>query len=1038
MHLQWRFGIALGFFLLLGDFNSTFAQVNSYGQLPLSFEPNQGQTDPRVKFLSRGNHHTLFLTPGEAVLVISSGSADRGTIQRSDTGVALRMRLVHANPQAEITGSEELPGKVNYLIGNDPKRWHSNLPTYARVQYKEVYPGIDLIYHGHEGQLEYDFVVYPGADPGRIGLELRGADRVEVDGDGDLLLHTTISTIRQRRPVIYQEVNGLRREVSGRYVLKDKHHVSFQVGTYDRGRPLVIDPIIYSTYLGGIANDSGNAIAVDSAGSAYLTGFTLSPDFPTTAGAFQRTLPSAGGNAFVTKLNPAGSTQVYSTYLGGGSNQDEGFGIAVDSAGSAYVTGFTSSTDFPTTAGAFQRTLADGATNAFVTKLDPAGSMPVYSTYLGGSNQDEGFGIALDSLGAAYVTGFTASPDFPTTLLAFQTMCACSLTNGFAADAFVTKLNATGSALVYSTYLGGNNTDEGLGIAVDLAGSAYVTGETASSTDFPRTLGAFQMTFGGGDFDAFVTKLSPTGSILVYSTYLGGSSTDEGLGIAADSAGSGYVTGFTSSSNFPTTPFAFQKTFGGGASDAFVTKLNPLGTAPLVYSTFLGGSAIDQGAGIAVDLAGSAHVTGFTRSGNFPTTPDAVQPSSGGNEDAFVTKLNPTGSGLASSTFLGGSGADFGLGIVVDLADSAYVTGNTASIDFPTTTGVFQTTLKGGADAFVAKIATVAAKTATTTKVSCMPNPVPVTSSTTCTATVSNAIGVVAPRPTGSVTFTSNGAGTFSSPSCTLNASGQCSVTYKPGATGTQTITATYGGDSVHAGSSGTTTVTATLRPTSTSVSCNPSSFQLGLSTTCIATVTDGAGAGATTPAGMVAFTSNGAGTFSSPSCTLNASGQCSVTYTPGATGTQTITATYGGDSVHAGSSGSTALTVTVPGASEVEGGGKIAVPRGLAEFGFEVERETNGGAPHGGLEYRNRPRRLTVHATRIRTLNIDGNTATFSGDCKKKFDGGQWVACTFWVTAIDNGNPGRGRDKFTIQVSGEPQEGSALIRGNIEIEPAH
>ena len=552
----------------------------AYGKLPLSFEANRGQTDPVVDFVARGSGYTLFLAASEAVLYLRTAAHlpvahARGESEDMSrrTGSVLRMQLLGAQT-AMALASDELPGKVNFFIGNDPSRWRTQIPTYAKIVYPEVYPGIDLVYYGDQGRLEYDFIVKPGADPAAIALSYAGTDEIRLDANGDLVLRLDDEEIRQTRPVAYQDVGGTRQEVTAAYRLGEHGDVGFDVGAYDRSAPLVIDPVLtYSTYLGGAGDDQGFGIAVDSSGSAYVTGVTGSTNFPT-LGAFQPTF--AGGiDAFVSKLNATGSALVYSTYLGG-SDDDEGLGIAVDASGSAYVTGFTGSTNFPTTAGAFQPTLAGGP-DAFVTKLNPAGSAPLlYSTYLGGSNIDGGFGIAVDSSGSAYVTGDTASTNFPT-LGAFQpTFGTVSCSNPpVCFDAFVTKLNPAGSALVYSSYLGGSDNDEGRGIAVDSSGSAYVTGFTLS-TNFPTT-GAFQPSL-AGRVDAFVTKLNPAGSALVYSTYLGGSAADAAFGIAVDAAGSAYLTGQTDSTNFPTTKRAFQKAHAGGQFDAFVAKILPPST----------------------------------------------------------------------------------------------------------------------------------------------------------------------------------------------------------------------------------------------------------------------------------------------------------------------------------------------------------------------------------------------------------------------------------------------------------------------------
>jgi hypothetical protein len=681
----------------------------SYGRLPLHFEANQGRAHKDVRFFSRGPGHGVYLTPSEAVLVLTRPDAKRdvrGVSEPQAKPVALRMSLVGAARKPLVNGIEEQPGKANYFTGNDPAKWRTNVPTYAKVHYREVYPGIDLLYYGNQRRLEYDFVVAPGADPQNITLAFKGADKIAIDA-GNLVLHVGGSEIRQHKPLIYQETDGVRREIDGGYVLKGANRVSFRLAAYDRSQPLIIDPVLaYSTYLGG---EAGVAIAVDGHGNAYVTGYTGSTDFPTTSGAFQST-PRGGFDAFVAKINSTGTALVYSTYLGG-RGSDGGGGIAVDTSGNAYVTGGTSSTDFPTTAGAFQTTCAGGffgsCEDAFVTKLNPDGSGLIYSSYLGGGSFDNGSGIAVDKSGSAYVTGGTNSADFPTTQSAFQTTFGGGPTDpnfGPPRDIFVTKLNPAGSGLIYSTYLGGDGKDDDLGggIAVDASGNAYVTGHT-NSTNFPTTAGAFQPVFAGGLWDAFVTKLDSTGSTLIYSTYLGGMGFDQAFAIAVDDRGHAYTTGRTNSANFPTVN-AFQG-FSGGGLDAFVTKLDPTGSA-LVYSTYLGGSSSEEADGIAVDLQGNAYVTGVTDSTNFRTTSRAFQPAhAGGNsQEAFVTKLDPVGS-LVYSSYLGGSGYEVGFAIAVDPGGNAYVTGETGSSDFRTTPGAFGQSFHGFfQDAFVAKI----------------------------------------------------------------------------------------------------------------------------------------------------------------------------------------------------------------------------------------------------------------------------------------------------------------------------------------------
>jgi hypothetical protein len=451
------------------------------------------------------------------------------------------------------------------------------VPTYAKVKYAAAYPGVDLVYYGQSRQLEYDFVVAPGADPTAITLSFEGIDHIDVDAQGDLVLSTAGGSLRFQKPIVYQEEDGRWQSIAGSYVRTGPHQAGFRLAAYDLARPLVIDPVLsYATYLGGSGRDDGLGIAVDAAGQAYVTGFTVSADFPTVH-PLQPTLN--GGDAFVAKLTADGSALVYATYLGGSYDFEFGTGIAVDAAGAAYVTGQTGSADFPTTPGAFQTTLAGGGDcggrpcdDAFVVKLTADGSALVYATYLGGRSTDRGTGIAVDAAGHAYVTGLTTSADFPTAHPLQPTL------GGGVGDAFVAKFTADGSALVYATYLGGSGYEFGTGIAVDAAGHAYVTGST-NSADFPTTPGAFQVTSGG---DAFVAKLNATGSALVYATYLGGSCGDGGTGIAVDAAGAAYVVGITTSADFPTTPGAFQVTSGtrecsprGVDQNAFVAKLTP-------------------------------------------------------------------------------------------------------------------------------------------------------------------------------------------------------------------------------------------------------------------------------------------------------------------------------------------------------------------------------------------------------------------------------------------------------------------------------
>jgi len=757
----------------------------AFGRLPMSFEANQGQTDARVQFLARGDGYGLFVTPTEAVLSLQGASP-------------LRMQLVGANPAPAAAGLDRLPGVSNYLIGNDPSRWHTNVPNFARVQEQGVYPGVDLTYYGSQRQLEYDFTVAPGADPGAIRLAFQGADSTKLDAQGNLVLHTTGGDVVEHAPVLYQESGGVRRPVAGRYVVGGGT-VGFAVGPYDRSKPLVIDPTLsYSTYLGGSDRDTGGGVAVDAAGSAYVTGEATSADFPTAGNPYQpavRGVPS--DDAFVAKFSPDGSTLIYSTYLGG-SGRDFGSRIAVDAAGDAYVGGETTSVDFPVK-NAFQPRYGGNLQSSFVTKLDPSGSGLIYSSYYGGSRgYDQIAGLAVDPAGNAYIAGQVLSGDIPIKNAFQPTFGIKGEFGGF--DAFVAKIAPSGSTLVYSTYLhgDGSGSDSASGIAADAAGNAYVIG-TTSSRRFPTTPNAFQP-FPLGFTDAFVTKFSPDGSALVYSTLLGGTGNNAGGGIAVDAAGSAYVTG-GASGDFPTvnpipsaSPGFGRNTSGGNRQDAFVAKFEPDGSA-LVYSTLLGGTGFDAGLSIAVDPAGSAYVAGLTSSTDFPTVAPVQAAYGGGDSDVFLAKLSPAGSSLTYATYLGGSGTDYlGGGVAVDPAGNAYVVGTTQSPDFPTASPL-QPGLRGAIDAFVAKISPVTAPARTTTTLTVSPSPAVAGQPVVLTAVVTGQTG----RPTGTVTFRAGSALLGVVP---LDPGGRATLTTTALAQGSNAVTAVYSGGGAFAGSS--------------------------------------------------------------------------------------------------------------------------------------------------------------------------------------------------------------------------------------------
>ncbi|MEJ7623891.1 MAG: SBBP repeat-containing protein [Pyrinomonadaceae bacterium] len=695
--------------------------AENYARLPMSFEENRGQSPVSADFIARGDGYTVALAPTEAVFrlrKVPAVPANRtrrvGHDQKSDISneksKSIRMQLINANPLAPADRCQKLAGRVNYLIGREPEKWNRDVEMFSRVAYRGVYSGIDVVYYGNQRELEYDFVVAPGHDPGQIAIGFEGASSAAIEpGSGDLVIILDESAIRQRKPFAYQESGGIRTEVASRYTKREDGTIGFEIGEYDTDKELTIDPVLtYSTYLGGAGSDIvgsfdfDRVIAVDSAGNAYITGETSSADFPATTGSFDIGF-NGGRDVFVTKLNAAGTALVYSTFLGG-SGADSGFGLAVDASGSVYITGETASDNFPTTAGAFDTTR--NGNDAFVTKLDPSGASLVYSTFLGGTSDEFGVGIAVDSTGSVYVSGSTPSTNFPTTAGVFDTTYN---TNG---DIFVTRLNTTGTALVYSTYLGGTGEELVSGLALDAAGNAHVTGET-SSTAFPTTTGAFDTTI-GGSFDAYVTKLNAGGTALLYSTYLGGGSDDSAQGVALDSAGGVLVAGLTTSSDFPVTAGSYDPTYNGGVTDAFVTKVTAVSGMPLAFSTFLGGAADETAHGIAVDTAGRAHLTGTTTSTNFPVTVDGYDTSINGGSDVFLTTLNGAGSSLFYSTYIGGAGEDEGSGIAIGPNGDVYLAGVTLSSNFPTTAGAYDGTY-AFFDAFVARLGSFGTPTPTPT-----------------------------------------------------------------------------------------------------------------------------------------------------------------------------------------------------------------------------------------------------------------------------------------------------------------------------------
>ncbi len=682
--------------------------VQSLNKLPLRFEANRGQTDQQVRFMSHGDGYGLFFTPQETVLVLKGKNLDTNIV----TASSIRMRLMGANPNPQILGKEKLVTKTNYLKGRDPSKWQRNIPNYSKVLYKDVYPNIDLIYYGNPHSLEYDYILFPGADPGVIEMEFEGAESMVLDDQGNLLIKTQSRKILQHAPKIYQQIRGKKEKVAGGYILKKDNRVGYKVASYNQELPLVIDPILeFSSYLGGTGgigfSDLANDIAVAGSGAVYIVGEAGSTDFPTTTGAYDETHGDFR-DAFVARFNATGTDLDFSTYVGGDSG-DVAYGIVLDASLNAYVTGMTESDNFPT-AGTPISTEVLGNRDAFVFQLSSSGASLPNSTYIGGDGDEIGRAIAIDSSLDLYITGQTTGSFSPLTN-AFQ-----STFGGGDFDAFLVKLDAAG--VIYSTYLGGSESEEGRAIAVDDDNHPYIAGETSSSNMPVGDLAVYDASLNGGA-DGFISGFYNDGSGVFYSTYLGGSddtNMDRTLAIAVNGSTSEiYVTGATDSTDFPTKN-AFQSThLSGNHIDAYVTKLDPNinGSGSLIYSSYLGGGEDDQGRGIDINSAGNAFVAGFTKSDDFPTVNplQTFSHADGAEDDAFVTVMSTPSSGngiLFFSSYMGGDGDDKALAIDVDSASDIYITGVTSSSDYPTTNGVVQGTSSfgiSGSDTFVSKIA---------------------------------------------------------------------------------------------------------------------------------------------------------------------------------------------------------------------------------------------------------------------------------------------------------------------------------------------
>ena len=716
-----------------------------------------------MQFLSRGAGYTLFLTRDAAVLALPVPSKQPVQTQRSSSSAphplpyvastsqfsvpnqgaprsetVLNMRIVGANPQAHITGVGKQLAQSNYFIGNDPSQWHTRVANYEKVRYAGVYPGVDLVYYGNQKQLEYDFVVSPGADPNTIGLAFGGgADGgkhipLSINGNGDLVATLEGGAVSFHKPIVYQQKhNSAKTAVDGRYLLKADGHVGFELGSYDHSQQLIIDPVLsYSTYLGGSNEDISYGIAYGVRyGQPILVGSTRSADFPEVLALY----PYGGGTCgtqpcrdiFVAKYNPALTKLIFATFIGG-SNDDVPSQVTQDIFGDIFLVGYSLSSNFPVRGPVFQKTFHGGSVtgDAVVVEVESAGFYLEWSSYLGGSGEDQAFGVAVDTPGNVYVSGHTTSTDFPVTAGAYQTTCPVNSSGGCSA-AFVSTVNPTGKALVYSTFLGGSNGlgESAYGIALDANNDAYLSGITGSP-NFPTTPGAYKTQCGSdglcdGTFDGFVTELNPTGTKVLASTFLGGSNFDYTAGIVVKPAAI-YVSGSTVSSDFPTTSNAAQAAYGGGSTgcvvstgtcgDATISKLNT-GLTSLQYSTYLGGSGDDNpGMSMAVDANGYMYVTGQTNSPNFPQVDPMQAGYGGGSSDAFITQITPTG-GFGYSTYFGGNGEDFGYRIALDPAGNVYVTGGTLSTNFAVTQHAAQAkcgtdgTCNGGfSDAWFSKI----------------------------------------------------------------------------------------------------------------------------------------------------------------------------------------------------------------------------------------------------------------------------------------------------------------------------------------------
>ena len=650
------------------------------------FEPNRGQGPTEALFLGR--------TPQASVLVQTDGWILQLPDRDGCPGERIALQFEGASAAVSLAPEEPLAGALHYLRGADPSAWIAEVPRYGRVRACGLYPGLDLVLRYEGSRLEYDLLLEPGFDPRRIAVRCTGILGLSLDPDGSLVADTPAGVLRQRPPLTWQvDARGRREPLECRYRILGANRYGFLVPARDRRRALVIDPgLEWSTFLGGSAWESAYAAHVDAAGAVTVVGQTGSKNFPTTPGSLDTSFNGvAGSDVFVTRLDALGNL-LYSTYIGG-SGGEEARAVAAHASGAVTVAGQTSSSNFPTTAGAFDTTLG-GTSDGFVLNLSPAGDSLSYSTLLGGGAGDLVSGVAVDAAGAATVFGTTSSSDFPTTAGAHDA------TLGGSSDAFAAKLHPSGSSLSYSTLIGGSDGETGMAVELDSSGLAVVAGVT-SSPDFPVTPGAFDGTLGGSS-DAFVARLDATGSALQFATFLGGSDGDTGEGVAVDAWDRITLAGVASSADFPVTAGAFD-TAQDGTSDAFVARFDAAGTS-LQYATFLGGSSGDVAEVVRVDSSGAATVAGVTSSGDFPVTAGAADTTSGGPSDAFVARLDAAGSSLVYSAFTGGSAGDVCEGMDVGPLGSATLVGTTSSSNFPVTAGAADASYSPPSEAFATRV----------------------------------------------------------------------------------------------------------------------------------------------------------------------------------------------------------------------------------------------------------------------------------------------------------------------------------------------